>query len=172
MARSAGKQTRNNGNQADLFEAGEDLFPVRRPAAPGTRPVDLSLRIKTAMGQALKECADSATIVAARIAELTGRELTADALYAYTAPSKPEHDIGIVRFVAFVRATEAYWLWDELVRDDGLTVLQGREAKLAQLGALAQEKQRVARREREIQRELQANPVCVAAAQRRQQRRR
>ena len=118
--------------QGDLFAAGE-VFPVRRPVE-NARPVDLSLRIKTGMSQALKECPDSAAIVAARIAEMTGREMSVDALYSYTAASKPEHDIGIVRFVAFVRATRAYWLWDLLVEDDGLMVLQGREAKLAQLG--------------------------------------
>ncbi len=69
-----------------------DAFPVRRPAER-YRPVDLSLRIKTALGQALKECPDSAAVVAARMTEISGREVSTDMLYAYTAPSKPEHDI-------------------------------------------------------------------------------
>lgn len=150
-------------NQTNLFA---QLFPVRRPAdAP--RPVDLSLRIKTGMGRALKECPDSAPIIAARITEMTGRELSTDMLYALTAPSKPEHDIGIVRFVAFVRATSAFWLWDELVADDGLTVLQGREARLAQLGHLKQEEQRIRRATREIESELAEKPVAVVRTNRR-----
>lgn len=145
--------------QGDLFDHAA-LFPVRRPVAH-SRPVDLSLRIKTGMSQALKECPDSAAIVAARISEMTGREMSVDALYAYTAASKPEHDIGIVRFVAFVRATEAFWLWDMLVEDDGLMVLQGREAKLAQLGHLQQQHQQLAEAMRALKNELGTAPVDV-----------
>lgn len=150
--------------QGDLFTYVE-LYPVRRPHT-GAQAVDLSLRIKTAMGLALRECSDSAAVVAARIAEMTGRDLSADALYAYTAPSKPEHDIGITRFIAFVRATGATWLWDELVRDDGLVVLEGREAKLAQLGHLRQEMQRLDEARRELERELKAEPVRAPTARR------
>ena len=145
--------------QGDLF-ASVDLFPVRRPV-DALRPVDLSLRIKTAMGRALKECPDSAAIVAARISEMTGREITADGLYAYTAASKPDHDMGITRFVAFVRATAAPWLWDELVRDDGLMVLAEREALFAQAGLLRQEQARISSKLKEIERDLAAEPVIV-----------
>lgn len=157
---------RADANQADFFAPNAELFPVRRPAE-GPRPVDLSLRVKTGMGRALRECPESAAIVAARISEMTGRELSTDMLYALTAPSKPEHDMGIVRFVAFVRATGAFWLWDELVADDGLTVLQGREARLAQLGHLKQEVARMREQEREIERELRAEPVAVVRRNRR-----
>lgn len=157
--RRAKKERKRKMRQGELFSAA-GMFPVRR-AACGARAVDLSLRIKTAMGRALKECPDSAAIVAARISELSGREITADALYSYTAPSKPEHDIGIVRFVAFVRATGAAWLWDELLADDGLLVLQGREAKLAELGHLEQEEQRLAKARKALRRELQLDPVEV-----------
>lgn len=144
--------------QGDLFASGE-LFPVRRPAE-GSRPVDM-LRIKTAMGQALKAHPESAEIVAAKIAELTGRPLTTFALYSYTAPSRDDHDMGISRFVAFVRVTGAMWLWDLLVEDDGLTVLQGREAKLAQLGHLQQQHQQLGDAMRTLKRELGQEPVQV-----------
>lgn len=157
MTKRAAK--RADESQGDLFTH-EQLFPVRRPVdAP--RSVDLSVRIKSAMGKALKECPDSASIVAARMTELTGRPISDDALYAYTAPSKPEHDMGVTRFVAFVRATGALWLYDLLVEDDGLVVLQGREARLAQLGHLAQEERRINAMKREIERELKDQPVTA-----------
>lgn len=144
--------------QGELFAQGE-FFPVRRPVET-SRPVDV-LRIKTAMGEALKAHPESAEIVAARIAALTGRPLTTWALYSYTAPSRDDHDIGLTRFVAFVRVTGAYWLWDMLVEDDGLTVLQGREAKLAQLGHLQQQKQQIDDAVRNLKRELGHEPVDV-----------
>lgn len=147
--------------QDDLFKSrDEELFPVRRPLATD-RPVD-TLRIKMALGEALKGCPDNAEIIAAKISALTGRTLTAFALYAYTAPSRDDHDMPLSRFVAFVRVTKAYWLWDLLVEDDGLTVLQGREAKLAQLGHLRQEQQRVTAELRTLERELGDEPVTVA----------
>ncbi len=155
----ARKPKGQNDSQGDLF-ASVDLFPVRRPV-DALRPVDLSLRIKTAMGRALKECPDSATIVAARMSEMTGREISADALYAYTAPSKPDHDMGVARFVAFVRATGALWLWDELVRDDGLMVLQEREALFAQAGLLRAEQARITQKLKDIERSIAVEPVVL-----------
>ncbi|MPZ57583.1 MAG: hypothetical protein GEU91_14005 [Rhizobiales bacterium] len=149
--------------QGDLFTA--DVYPVRVRTARVT-PVDLTLRIKSAMGEALKACPDSAAVVAARISELTGREITADALYAYTAPSKPEHEIGIVRFVAFVRATGAAWLYDLLVEDEGLIVMEGREAHLAQLGLMQQQRDRLDDGIRFLKGELKRRPVQVTARNR------
>jgi len=148
----------------DLFTHAE-LYPVRAPQ-DSLRPVDLSLRVKTAMGRALAECPDSAAVVAARMSELTGRTITTDALYAYTAPSKPDHDISIVRFIAFVRATGATWLWDLLVHDDGLVVMEGREAHLAQLGLMRQQQRQLGEAIRSIERDLQQRPVKVATCRR------
>lgn len=159
MRKRRRKNRQKMNRQGDFF-APTERFPVRRAWAERP-PGDLSLRIKTAMGQALKECPDSAAVIALRMTEITGREISEAALYTYTAPSKPEHDIGITRFVAFVRATGATWLWDELVRDDGLTVLEGREAKLAEVGHLRQQRQLVERALRQAERDLEREPVRV-----------
>jgi hypothetical protein len=159
----ARKHTNPHHSQGDLFAhlRHAELFPVRQRVREMRAP-DLSLRIKTAMGRALKECPLNAYEIAARMSEMTGREITADALYAYTAASKPEHEISLLRFIAFVRATGATWLWDLLVEDDGLIVLADREAHLAQLGLLRQEKQKLDDQIRAIERDLRHSPVDVA----------
>ena len=162
MARKATRQP--EPSEGDLFAYAE-LYPVRAPVEV-LQPIDLSLRIKTAMGRALKECPDPASIVAARMTELTGRTITVDALYAYTAASKPDHDMGLIRFVAFVRATGATWLWSVLVEDDGLLVMEGREARLAQLGLMSQEHERLGDALRQLRRELRTSPVKVATCRR------
>lgn len=164
MARGAKGAKKADRGQGDLFAFAE-MFPVRRPGG-ALRGLDLSLRIKIAMGRALKTCPKNAYAVAAEISEMTGRELTADALYAYTAPTKPEHDISITRFVAFVRATEATWLWDVLVEDDGLIVLEGREAHLAQRGLLEQQVRQLQDQIKQLDRELKNEPVSVAVHRR------
>lgn len=151
--------------QGDLFSM-SDMYPVRQPAS-AMRPLDLSLRIKSAMGRALKECPRNATQVAAAITEMTGREISADALYSYTAPTKPEHEIGITRFVAFVRATGATWLWDVLVEDDGLIVLEGSEAYLAQRGMLEQQSRQIQEEIKTLDKKLREEPVAVATHRRR-----
>lgn len=92
---------------------------------------------------------------------MTGRDLSADALYSYTAPSKPEHDIGITRFFAFVRSTGANWLIDVLAEDLGLTVLEGREAHFAQRGLLEQQFRQIKAEMDRMDAELAAKPVCV-----------
>lgn len=157
MARPGKKPPR--AGQGDLFSHAE-LYPVRRPDT-GPRSGDLSLRIKSAMGRALKESPKSAHVLAAEIAEMTGRDLTADALYTYTAPSKPDHEIGITRFFAFVRATGANWLVDVLVEDLGLVVLEGREAHFAQLGLLLQQQSQTDEEITRLRAELAAKPVSV-----------
>jgi hypothetical protein len=158
------KKRRRAMSQGELF-ALAGLYPVRLPVEKH-RPLDLNLRIKTLLGQALRECADSAAVIAARMTEL-GCEITADALYAYTAPSKPDHDIGIARLKAFVRATGATWFWGALLEDDGLVVLEGREAHFAQLGAMEQEQARLATEIRRMKRNLDRQPVEVPAHRRR-----
>lgn len=150
--------------QGDLFAYAASvpanaLFPVR---AATDLDVDISLKFKTALGRALREHHESAAVVAARMSEIVGRQITEAALYAYTAPAKPEHDIGIVRLKAFIKVTGAIWLWDLLVQDDGLTVMMGREAHLAQLGHLQQRRVQLEEEIKSLQRELRMQPVTVA----------
>jgi hypothetical protein len=148
----------------DLFE--RPYFPVRHAhAVPG---FDLSLRVKTALGRALKECQKSAAVIAAEMSEMLPPEhgISADALYTYTAPSKAEHQISLIRFKAFVRATGAKWLWDFLVEDEGLVVVEGREAQLAELGAAKQELMQLEARVKGLCRELARAPVPLKRAKR------
>lgn len=148
----------------DLFE--RSYFPVRYAhAVPG---FDLSLRVKTALGRALKECPKSAAVIAAEMSEMLPPEhaISADALYTYTAPSKVEHQISLVRFKAFVRVTGAKWLWDFLIEDEGLVVVEGREVRLAELGAAQQELMQLEARVKDLRRELATTPVPLKRAKR------
>lgn len=157
---------RRDQSQPDLFSEAAAVYPVRRPVER-VRPVDLSLRVKTAMSQALRESPMNGAEVAAKMSEILGQEISSDTLYALTAASKPDHQISIVRFIAFVRATAAWWLWDLLVEDDGLFVMEGREARLAELGLIEQERRRLEAEAKAIRHELKVQPVAVARHRRR-----
>lgn len=122
----------NHPDQLDFFR--DAVFPVRSPVAK----IDLSrfrAKLKRAMARALRECPYERAEVAARMALYLGvPHISKASLDAYTAESKEGHDISLIRFKAFVRATGAVWLWDELVSDDGLTLLEGDEVRLAEIG--------------------------------------
>lgn len=127
--------------QYDLFH--EAVFPVRAPAVQ----IDIArfrATLKRAMAQAIRECPFDRTVIAARMAQYLGLpNLSKATLDAYTAESKDTHDISLVRFKAFVRATDANWLWDTIVSEDGLTMLEGDEARLAEIARLQQEQRAI-----------------------------
>lgn len=142
-------------DQFDLFHA--PVYPSRIPS----QDVDCSgfrSKLKRAMSRALKECPYDRAEVAMRMAVALGQDAFSLAtLNAYTAESNDTHDISLVRFKAFVRATGATWLWDLVVADDGLTMLVGDEARLAEIALVQQE--RAALDERLKQ--LKSTPVRV-----------
>ena len=78
------------------------------------------------------------TQIAREMAEMLGSNtLSAGMLNNYVSPSKTA-DITLPRFKAFVRAVNAPKLWDVAVSDDGLLVLKGDEARLAEIARLQQ----------------------------------
>jgi len=126
-------------SQLDFFR--EPVFPVR-----DQQPINIErfrVNVKRNMAKALRECRYERSVVAARMAQILGLPSISKAVIdAYTAESK-NVDISLPRFKAFVRATEANWLWDEVVKDDGLLLLQGEEALLAEQARIRQEIKRL-----------------------------
>jgi hypothetical protein len=129
--------TKTDPAQYDFFATA--LFPTRTPATT----IDLDRfrgTLKRAMAQAIRECPHDRPVIAARMAQYLGLpDLSKTTLDSYTAESKATHDISLLRFKAFVRATGAVWLWDLIVAEDGLTMLEGDEARLAEIARLQQE---------------------------------
>jgi hypothetical protein len=147
--------TRRDPAQADFFA--EPVFPVRSPV----ERIDIDRfrsRLKREMARAIRECPHDRPAIAARMATYLGVPSVSKAsLDAYTAESKEGHDVSLVRFKAFVRATGAIWLWDLVVSDDGLLLLQGDEARLAEIARLQQEQRAIAA---EIK-QLKSRPVRI-----------
>jgi len=142
-------------DQYDLFQ--DAVFPVRA-ATPRIDPDRFRSKIKRAMAQAIRECPHDRPVIAARMAQYLGLPaISRSTLDAYTAESKASHDISLVRFKAFVRATGATWLWDLVVCEEGLLILEGDEARLAEIARLQQEQRDLARQLKT----LRAVPVVI-----------
>jgi hypothetical protein len=145
----------SNPSQGDLFHA--PVYPSR-VASQAIDCLDFRSKLKRAMSRALKECPHDRHEIAMRMAQALGLDsFSKGTLDQYTAESNETHDISLVRFKAFVRATGATWLWDLVVADDGLTMLVGDEARLAEIARVQQEQQALADRLKE----LKATPVRV-----------
>ncbi|WP_455466743.1 hypothetical protein [Bartonella sp. B39] len=131
---------RHGSQQLDFFQ--QPVFPCREPVAQ----IDLERfrsRIKRAMARALRECPFERSVIAERMAHYLGIGcLSKASLDAYVAESK-QVDISLPRFKAFVWVTEAFWLWDEVVSEDGLLLLQGDEARLAEIVRLQKDPLRI-----------------------------
>lgn len=141
--------------QFDFFE--ERVFPnrIRVDAIDVTK---FRSKLKRAMAQAIRECQYDRPTIAARMAQYLGQASVSKAMLdAYTAESKESHDISITRFKAFVHATGAVWLWDTIVSEDGLLLLEGNEAQLAEIGRIQQEQRLLAAKLKT----LQAVPVTI-----------
>lgn len=143
-----------HSGQGDLFA--RPVFETRE-AAPDIDIERFRLRIKSAMAAAIREGELDRHAVALDMARaLDAPRFSKAMLDAYTSPSK-DHDISLVRFKAFVRATGSHSLWDIAVSDDGLIVLRGDEARLAEIARLQQEQRAIGQQLRL----LRATPVNI-----------
>lgn len=131
----------------DLFADG--LFPVQAPKEP-VPAMDFNVRIAQFIGRALKETSKSRAQIAAEMSEMLGEDVSVHMLNAYSSPAREEHRISLVRFKSLARVTASVWLWEAAVEGDGLTLLQGEEALLAQIGAVEQQKKALDARLKEL----------------------
>lgn len=153
-------KTKTDPRQGDLFA--QPVYPTR----VATENVDISgfrSKLKRAMSEALRECGLDRYEVARRMAVALGQDnFSKSVLDQYTAESNETHDISLYRFKAFVRVTRQTWLWDMVVEDDGLTMLVGEEARLAEAALIRQQKKELEERLKQ----LEAHPVHVVPRRR------
>ena len=142
-----GTKVLRHPHQGDLFT--KAVFESREPA-PVLDMDRFRLRLKAAMSAAISDRDLDRHAVAADMARtLNAPGLSKAMLDAYTAPAK-DQDITLVRFKALARAIQAPELWDIAVSDDGLLVLKGDEARLAEIARLQQEQRAIAGRLRAL----------------------
>ncbi len=135
-------------NTSDLFET-KAVYPVRRPAVVETMSFDGTL--KRAISQALKECPLTREEIAAKMSILLDCPTFSKAMLdAYSSESRTSHTISVIRMKALVKATGAKWLWDVIVEDDGCIVMEGEEARLAELGLLEQQIREMQKRKKDL----------------------
>jgi aspartate aminotransferase-like enzyme len=125
-------------NQASLF----DILKNYQEENQTTRPAgsfDIDRQFREAISLALKNCPLSRWQVAARMAELTGSEITKAMLDSWTAESKETHRFPAIYLPAFCEAagcSEPLRMLGKLV---GVFVLPGPEALRAEIQRIEEE---------------------------------
>ena len=76
----------------------------------------------------------------------------------YSSEANELHQIPLYRFIVLVRVADAAWAWDELLKDEGFTVLFGDEALLAERGRVAQQIEELKKYQKEL---MEASPVKI-----------
>ncbi len=131
----------------DLFE---QVYPVRRPPVI-SHTVDLSGKIKRLVSLILKENPKSREQIAAEMAEAMNCPSFSKAMLDnYSSEANEQHQIPLYRFIVLVRVADAAWAWDELLKDEGFTVLFGDEALLAERGRVAQQIEELKKYQKEL----------------------
>lgn len=132
---------RDTPDQKDFFDA--PVFESRRAT-----PLALDrfrARMRQAMTAAIRQSGVSRDAIVAQMAAMPGGAMSGHMLDAYTSEAKG-HDIPLSRFKALARVARAPFLWDVAVADDGLIVLEGDEARLAEIARLQQAQRELKRR--------------------------
>lgn len=133
----------------DLFE---QVYPVRRPPVI-SHTVDLSGKIKRLVSLILKESPKSREQLAAEMSEAMDCPSFSKAMLDnYSSEANELHQIPLYRFIVLVRVAKAGWAWDELLKDDGYTVLFGEEALLAERGRVQQQIEELRKYQKELER--------------------
>lgn len=130
--------------QTDFFE--DTVFETR--SASDTYDFDLfRSRVKRGMSEAIRKQSLDRNTLASEIARLIGQgSFSKSTLDALTSESKISHNIRLDQFKAFVIATGERSLWDNVVSDEGLLVIEGNEARLAEIGLLQEKQREISRR--------------------------
>lgn len=131
-----------------------DMFDIPRAPEPTAGSLDYSVELSHALSEALKQCPKSRYEVAARMSELTGREISKATLDAWTAESKTDWRFPFEYAAVFEVACGTTCLQQLLCRKRGSRILEGDEALLAELGRLDREEQEVKARRQSIRKYL------------------
>ncbi len=102
------KRTRRDPRTPDLFDYAGDKDPIPRFEEKVSAIASLTHRICRGMKEAAERCKTNGVTratIAKRMSEYLGDEITTQILDKYISPGSGDHQISVVRFLAFIHAT-------------------------------------------------------------------
>lgn len=135
-------------------QATADLFSIPCAPAPIGGSLDYATELRHVLSDALKRTAKSRYEIAARMAELTGQDITKAQLDAWTAESKDAWRFPFEYAAAFESACESTCLQELLGRKRGSRILVGEDTLYAELGRIQHLQAELAEQAKTIKRHL------------------
>lgn len=131
-----------------------DLFDIPVPASSAHGGLDVGVQLRHLLSDLLKASPSSRYQVAARMAELTGHEISKHQLDSWSAESREGWRFPLEYLPALETALETHAITAWLADLRGCKVLVGKDALLAELGKIERMKQELANKERALKRIL------------------
>ncbi|MBI5560341.1 MAG: hypothetical protein HY883_03615 [Deltaproteobacteria bacterium] len=148
------KTKTKDSNQLNLFDVIKRLSAEAKEQTTQAGSFNVDARARALLSDALKTSPLSRELVAGRMSELTGMEITKSQLDSWTAESKENHRFPFVYAAAFCEASgnvEILRLASEMC---GCYLLKGEDALLTELGRIEQTKEKLAKKEKLIRETL------------------
>lgn len=111
--------------------------------------------VSAIVGRIVREDPRPQTELAALVSDVLGEDVSSAMLYAYAAEAKSGHNISATRLLALIVATRRPDALDAIAQQIGCRVLDGEEFKLAQLGHVEAEIQRLSALRRDLRSDVQ-----------------
>lgn len=127
-----------------------DLFDIPVPASAAYGGLDVGMRLRNLLSDLLKSSPVSRHQVAARMAELTGHDISKHQLDSWTAESREGWRFPLEYLPALETALETHAITAWMAELRGCRVMVGKDALLAELGRIDQMKADLARQEKAI----------------------
>lgn len=127
------------------------------PPVPAQAPAELAGLGRIVAGvvsAALKGDARSRDEVAGAMSALLDERVSVDMVNAYASEAREQHSIPLHRALALIAVTDRHDLLDTLVRRIGAALLVGEELRLARLGHLKAQRDRIDEEVRRLRREV------------------
>lgn len=149
------KTDRDDGNQLNLFEMIQRLSKEARGEVTKAGSFNIDAHLRALLSDALKRCPLSREVVAGRMSELLGVEITKSQLDSWTAESKENHRFPFAYAAAFCEAAADVEILRLIAEQAGCYLLKGEDALLTELGRIEKTKEDLARREKLVRQTLE-----------------
>jgi hypothetical protein len=155
MAKNRKKIDNGTANQLSLFDLIEEITPEKFALPeyqPDSKP--LTLRIKEAIGEAVKNSGLKRYDIAGRMSEHLGMEITESMLNSYTAESKEGYRMPAEYMPIFCKITQDYTPLDILVAAAGARLVKSDEIFFLEMGRLEQAEKSIQQKRAEMKKEF------------------
>lgn len=154
MDKKKKRVSKANPNQLNLFDLIKKVSKAEKELVTTAGSFNIDIRLRHMISDALKACPLSRDMVAARMNELLGMEISKSQLNSWTAESRDQHRFPLVYAAAFCEATGNVNILRIVVEMTGCYLIQGEDALLTELGRIEKMKEEIAKKEKLVRQTL------------------